>query len=158
MSRICADPQVRAVLLPRNEQQEKSLREQHPEWFAMNKTVVPSEAVDGLNLLWHSDLVVSGGGTMNREAAALGVPVYSIFRGKTGAVDRRLEQEGRLIMVRSSAEVHTKIIFQRREKKLHRDGEQRAALGQIVDHVEDIVVFGLTNGADNRTHSNGVSS
>jgi predicted glycosyltransferase len=43
-----------------------------------------------LNLIWYSDLVISGGGTMNREAAALGVPVYSIFLGKSGAVDRYL--------------------------------------------------------------------
>ena len=93
---------------------------------------------------------------MNREAAALGVPVYSIFRGKTGAVDRRLEQEGRLIMVRSSAEVHTKIIFQRREKKLQRDEQQRVALAQIVDHVEDIIRAEY-NGADNRVPSNGAS-
>src|SRR5207249_3809437 len=94
-------PGVRAVLLPRNKHQGETLRTAHPEWFADGKTRVPSSALDGLNLVWFSDLVVSGGGTMNREAAALGVPVYSIFRGKTGAVDSKLEQEGRLIMVRS---------------------------------------------------------
>jgi predicted glycosyltransferase len=139
MKRICQAPEVRAVLLPRNDHQEKALRTTHPEWFIDGKTIVPLRAVDGLNLLWYSDLVVSGGGTMNREAAAIGVPVYSIFRGKTGAVDRRLEQEGRLVMIRSSAEVHTKIPFKRREKPGHLNSGPRQALRDIVDHIEDIV-------------------
>ncbi|MFL6514834.1 MAG: DUF354 domain-containing protein [Chthoniobacterales bacterium] len=146
MRRICADDQVQAVLLPRNQQQEESLRAAHPEWFAANKTIVPQRAVDGLNLLWHSDLVVSGGGTMNREAAALNVPVYSIFRGKTGAVDRRLEQEGRLVMVRSAAEVGSKIVFQHRERTAESNSQPRMALCQIVDHVEDIIRAEFSNG------------
>ena len=91
MERICATPGIQAVMLPRNRHQEQQLRAAHPDWFLNGKTIVPGRAIDGLNLLWFSDLVVSGGGTMNREAAALGVPVYSIFRGKTGAVDREIE-------------------------------------------------------------------
>jgi uncharacterized protein len=147
MGRICLDNNLRAVLLPRNRRQEQTLRSQHPEWFLNDKTIVPKRAVDGLNLLWHSDVVVSGGGTMNREAAALGVPVYSIFRGKTGAVDRQLEQEGRLIMVRNAAEVHSKIIFQRRHKQTRLIPHQRPALCQIVDHIEEIIRFECANGA-----------
>ena len=154
MDRICREDRVRAVLLPRNREQEMSLRSQHPEWFINGKTVVPQRAVDGLNLLWHSDLVVSGGGTMNREAAALGVPVYSIFRGKTGAVDRRLEQEGRLIMVKNSAEVHSKIVFQRRQKQSQLEPEQRPALVQIVDHVEEIIRSEYSNCSAERVSRN----
>jgi predicted glycosyltransferase len=71
--------------------------------------VIPKSPVDGLNLLWFSDLVVSGGGTMNREAAALGVPVYSIFRGKIGAVDHYLANQGRLTLIETPSEVQTKI-------------------------------------------------
>ena len=56
--------------------------------------MVPEHVVDGLDMIWASDLVISGGGTMNREAAALGVPVYSIFRGKIGAVDQYLSEAG----------------------------------------------------------------
>jgi predicted glycosyltransferase len=156
MRRICDNEEVRAVLLPRNQQQEKSLRQGHPEWFSGDKTIVPSRAVDGLNLLWHSDLVVSGGGTMNREAAALGVPVYSIFRGKMGAVDRRLEQEGRLIMVRSAAEVQTKIAFQRRQKNGHVRIQPRPALCQIVDHVEEIIRAEYRKNVTAPAQSNGV--
>jgi predicted glycosyltransferase len=139
MERICRTPGVRAVLLPRNKNQEQALRASNPEWFADRKTIVPQRAVDGLNLLWFSDLVVSGGGTMNREAAALGIPVYSIFRGKTGAVDAKLEKEGKLIIVRSVEEVEGKIAFKRRDKAVPPDGRPRAALVDIVDHVEEIV-------------------
>ena len=56
---------------------------------------------DGLDLIWNADLVVSGGGTMTREAAALGIPAYSTFTGTLGAVDRRLFEEGRIAHVAS---------------------------------------------------------
>ena len=139
MDRICKAEVVRAVLLPRNKNQEQELRATHPEWFVNCKTIVPGRAVDGMNLLWFSDLVVSGGGTMNREAAALGVPVYSIFRGKTGAVDLKLEQEGRLVMIRNVEEVNAKIAFQRRDKSQLPESQPRQALQDIVDHMETII-------------------
>ena len=86
MVRACKTPGVKIVLLPRNQKQVELVRRKWPTWFENGKTVIPSAAIDGLNLMWHSDLVVSGGGTMNREAAALGVPVFSIFKGTIGAV------------------------------------------------------------------------
>jgi predicted glycosyltransferase len=139
MDRICRTPGIRAVMLPRNQRQAQSLRAAYPQWFAQDRTVVPARAVDGLNLLWYSDLVVSGGGTMNREAAALGVPVFSIFRGRTGAVDLRLEQEGRLTMIRTPEEIESRIPFTRRYKSIAPDNAPRAALQDIVDHIEDII-------------------
>jgi predicted glycosyltransferase len=139
MSRICKAPGVRAVLLPRHHLQEQALRADYPDWFKDGKTIVPSRTVDGLDLIWYSDLVVSGGGTMNREAAALGVPVYSIFRGKTGAVDRRLEQEGRLTLIRSAEEVWTKILFTHRDKSRLPNNKPRPALDDIVNYIEEII-------------------
>jgi uncharacterized protein len=139
MARLLQYQGAQAVLLPRNKAQEQQLRAAHPEWFAQNRTVVPGKAVDGMNLLWFSDLVVSGGGTMNREAVALGVPVYSIFRGKTGNVDLKLEREGKLIMVRNVQEVRDRILLQPRDKRRAPDGRVRQALQDIVDHVEDII-------------------
>lgn len=59
---------------------------------------------DGPNLLYHADLVVSGGGTMNREAAVLGTPAYTIFKGKLGAVDRFLMDAGRLVQIKDAAD------------------------------------------------------
>ncbi len=140
MNRICKTPDARAVLLPRNRRQESQLRDRYPDWFADRKTIVPTRALDGLNLLWHSDLVVSGGGTMNREAAALGVPVYSIFRGPTGAVDSRLEREGRLTMIRTVEEVHEKIALAHRAHHDNFDNHPRPALSDIVKLIEEIIV------------------
>jgi hypothetical protein len=57
---------------------------------------VPDRAVDGRSLVAFADVLVSAGGTMNREAAVLGTPVWSIFEGRLGAVDERLAAEGRL--------------------------------------------------------------
>jgi predicted glycosyltransferase len=75
---------VRMILLPRNSNQEIFIREKWPDLISNGRLIIPDHVIDGLNLIWHSDFVISGGGTMNREAAALGVPVYSIFRGNQG--------------------------------------------------------------------------
>ena len=64
-------------------------------------------AVDGLQLLWHSDLMLGGGGTMNREAAQLGLPTYSIFSGRRPAVDEYLQSQGKLHFVNDEKEVES---------------------------------------------------
>jgi predicted glycosyltransferase len=58
--------------------------------------IVPERAVDAQSLIAFADLVVSAGGTMNREAAALGVPVYTTYGGRLGGVDEELIRQGRL--------------------------------------------------------------
>jgi predicted glycosyltransferase len=138
MDRACQKEEVRVVLLPRNKKQGELLRTQAPHWFAQSRTIIPEHAVDGLDLVWHSDLVVSGGGTMNREAAALGVPVYSVFRGKIGAVDHFLQKEGKLTLITNLAD--TDGIALVRRKRVPWDGASSpAALARVVDHVVDIV-------------------
>ena len=72
---------VKTILLPRTPKQEAEIRQAKPGLFESGRIIVPKRALNGLDLIWRSDLVISGGGTMNREAAALGVPVYSLFRG-----------------------------------------------------------------------------
>lgn len=130
---------VRMVVLPRNARQAASLCEMWPASFSSGKIVMPEHAVDGLNLIWFSDLVISGGGTMNREAAALGVPVYSIFRGKIGAVDRHLAAEGRLVLVETTEDVKSKIRLVRREPLAKPDPSTRPALPTIVENVVSIL-------------------
>lgn len=137
MDRLSSSPGIKAVLLPRNKRQKADITSSHPEWF--RNVVVPPSVVDGLNLLWHSDLVVSGGGTMIREAAALGIPVYSIFRGKIGGVDRHLQEEGRLVLIESLEDVDKKILLRPRKRTLCPDLRPRKALVQIVDHLEKIM-------------------
>ncbi len=82
---------VRAVLLPRTAAQAERLRAQD-----LPSVVVPERAVDGHSLVAGADLVVSAGGTMNREAVVLGTPVYTTFAGRMGGVDERLVAEGAL--------------------------------------------------------------
>jgi uncharacterized protein len=145
MSRVCSTPGTKAVLLPRNKSQEAQIRANWPSWFKNSQVIIPREAVDGLNLLWHSDLVVSGGGTMNREAAALGVPVYSIFRGKSGAVDRHLQSEGRLKMIERIEDVTDKILLRRRNKDVQLNSKPHTALSEIVDHLQEILKLDCGN-------------
>jgi predicted glycosyltransferase len=66
---------------------------------------VPEHAIDAQSLIAYADLVISAGGTMNREAVALGTPVYTTFQGRLGAVDERLIGEGRLRMLTSAEEL-----------------------------------------------------
>jgi uncharacterized protein len=82
---------VQAVVLPRTPEQRDFVRR-----LELPSIVVPEEAVDAQSLIGFSDLVVSAGGTMNREAAALGVPVYTTYGGRLGGVDEALIREGRL--------------------------------------------------------------
>jgi hypothetical protein len=138
MKRACLAPRVRIVLLPRNRKQARLIRQRWPGWFESARTVIPGAAVDGMNLIWHSDLVVSGGGTMNREAAALGVPVYSIFRGQIGAVDHHLEAEGRLVLVKTIEEVYTKIRLSKRPRRALSAVTSKETLNSIVDAIEAI--------------------
>jgi predicted glycosyltransferase/peptidoglycan/xylan/chitin deacetylase (PgdA/CDA1 family) len=129
-------PSVRIVLLPRNQRQADDIRSRWPQFFTNNKIVIPSNAVEGLNLLWHADFVVSGGGTMNREAAALGVPVYSIFRGKIGAVDRHLADQGLLVMIKNEVDVRSKIQVAKRRSNPDVVPRDRHTLQVLVGEIE----------------------
>ncbi len=86
---IGAREDVRAVVLPRTSQQADRIRA-----LALPSIVVPAGAVDGQSLVAGADLVVSAGGTMNREAVVLGTPVYTTFAGRLGGVDQALIAEG----------------------------------------------------------------
>jgi hypothetical protein len=83
---------VHAVVLPRTEEQREFVR-----GLALPSVLVPERAVDAQSLIALADVVVSAGGTMNREAAALGVPVYTTYGGRLGGVDEQLIREGRLV-------------------------------------------------------------
>ncbi len=91
LDRIAADPAAIGVVVPRTERQRAgAIARGEP------SLVVAERAIDAQSLIAYADLVVSAGGTMNREAVALGTPVYTIFTGEMGAVDERLIAEGLL--------------------------------------------------------------
>jgi uncharacterized protein len=87
-----------AVVLPRTDEQRQELARS-------GGFIVPENAIDAQSLIFYADLVVSAGGTMNREAVALGTPVVSVFEGRLGAVDERLIAEGRLKRLERADEV-----------------------------------------------------
>src|SRR5215467_3878628 len=88
---LAAHPETQAVVLPRTEEQREFVRR-----LELPSMIVPDRAVDAQSLIALADVVVSAGGTMNREAAALGVPVYTTYGGRLGGVDEELIREGRL--------------------------------------------------------------
>jgi len=138
MTYLAEMPDLRIVVLPRNAKQEAIIVHAYPEMFESGKAVLPNCAVDGMNLVWYSDLIISGGGTMNREAAALGVPVYSIFRGRIGAVDRFLSLAGLLTLIEKRNEVRSKLRLIRRNRPEEPPAGNRAALQTIMEHLTSI--------------------
>jgi predicted glycosyltransferase len=91
VQRLGSDEGVQAVVLPRTTAQREYVRS-----LELPSLVVPDGAVDAQSLIAFADLVVSAGGTMNREAVALGTPVYTTYGGRLGGVDEWLIRENRL--------------------------------------------------------------
>jgi predicted glycosyltransferase len=86
------------VVLPRTDAQRAEL-------VRSGGFIVPERAIDAQSLIAFADLVISAGGTMNREAVALGTPVYTVFEGRLGAVDEQLIAQGRLRRLTTADEV-----------------------------------------------------
>ncbi len=107
---------MQPVVLPRVDSQREELAR-------VPGFVVPEHAIDAQSLIAYADLVISAGGTMNREAVALGTPVYTTFEGRLGAVDERLIAEGRLrkLIVRRGARPRQARAQERREPRVRRD-------------------------------------
>lgn len=93
----CSRSDVTAVVLPRSPHQAQG--------YVAAGALVPAHAVDGRSLLAAADLAIGAGGTMNREAALLGTPTYTIFAGRLAAVDAELIREGRMVDLRPPAAV-----------------------------------------------------
>ena len=132
-------PDMKIIILPRNIIQKKTIEKEWKSLVENKNIIIPETALNGLDLIWISDLVVSGGGTMNREAAALGVPVYSIFRGKIGAVDKFLSKNERLILIESIDDIKSKIEVKKRVKKEKVDYKNNTTLSTIINLIIDIL-------------------
>jgi uncharacterized protein len=91
LDRLGRDGDVHAVVLPRTEAQREFIN-----GLKLPSLIVPDGAVEAQSLVALADLVLSAGGTMNREAAALGTPVYTTYGGRLGGVDEALIRSGRL--------------------------------------------------------------
>jgi predicted glycosyltransferase len=97
--RLAGEPDAQTVVIPRTEAQGAEARA-----IGAAGLIVPERAIDAQSLIAHADLVVSAGGTMNREAVALGTPVFTTFTGAMGGVDEALIAEGRLRVLADPAD------------------------------------------------------
>jgi len=118
---------AKIVLLPRTAAQRAEF-----ETKKLKNVIMPREALDGANLIAAGDLIVSAGGTMNREAAALGVPAASIYAGKWAAIDEQLAREGRLHKLSSSNDVQSLEVQKKPERKPRVDHNTRAQVAKLI--------------------------
>jgi uncharacterized protein len=126
LAMLLANERVQVILLPRSEAQ-------RDEYTAKN-LIVPEAPLDGANLIAASDLVISAGGTINREAAALGVPVASMYAGKWAAVDEALVREHRLTRIANADELRELTIRKKEGVKPRRSVE---VIDQVVQLIFD---------------------
>ncbi|MBD3183153.1 DUF354 domain-containing protein [Candidatus Poribacteria bacterium] len=134
MELMAQNENVFMILIPRDKEQKQEMAE-----FCQERNIryyIPKNVLNGPQLIWNMDMVISGGGTMTREAAVLGVPSYSFFGGKPGAVDNYLEEEGKLISIREPAEID-KIKL---EKRHYKDFKlEPKALDFVIAFVQEVI-------------------
>ena len=132
LQRFSKEEKTQTVLLARTAEQKElavKIYETGP-----GALTIPEAVLNGLDLIWQADLVISGGGTMVREGAGLGVPAYSIFCGKMPDVDRYLESQSRLVFVREVEDIG-KIKLQKRENRqsvMHKNNLAPLIVDQIM--------------------------
>lgn len=133
--RFLSQSDVLTVIVPRSAEQGEYIKKRVEAISDSDlNCIFLNEAVDGLDLAFASDLLISGGGTMNREAALLGVPVYSIFAGRQGALDAQMEKEGLITFIRNEEDI-AKI------KLIKRNRDERSAYASgLTDRVERFVI------------------
>jgi predicted glycosyltransferase len=127
LDRLASEPDVQAVVIPRTDRQAAATRSR------ASNLIVPARAIDAQSLIAFADLVVSAGGTMNREAVALGTPVYTTFAGRMGGVDELLIAEQRLRVLRDPAEIELRKRARSGAERVRRDPELlvEGALGAV---------------------------
>jgi hypothetical protein len=122
-----AGEDAQTVVLPRTAEQRDEVRR-------LGAFVVPEHAVDAQSLVAYADLVISAGGTMNREAVALGTPVYTTFEGRLGAVDERLLGDGRLRRLTDASQVSIERREEHGELRVRRDPRELVTLLLSASH------------------------
>lgn len=115
MVQLAAAGEVQLIYLPRTDDQREL-----PARAGVREVIIPRKVYDGPSLVAACDLVISGGGTMTREAAIMGVPSYSFFRGREGMVDEALAAAGRLVLLADATEVPASLRVARREGSITR--------------------------------------
>jgi uncharacterized protein len=140
-----SNAQTFTVVLPRTREQ-KSEIEQLVKALNLDESrcFLIEKAVNGLDLAARVDLLVSGGGTMNREAVLLGTPVYSIFAGKQGALDAAMEKDGLMTFIRRTDEI-SKIKLEKKSGALN-----QALTDRVESYVKEQINYWLESSEPRR--------
>jgi predicted glycosyltransferase len=127
LRRLGARDDVKIILLPRTEAQ-------RGEYASLEREnmILPAHALDGANLIAAADLVISAGGTMNREAAALGVPAATIYAGRWAAIDEELVRQGRLKRISTREDLDALGIEKKKELRPRRALHVRAEVADLI--------------------------
>lgn len=124
VERLAQTPDVQVVALPRIQQQREALNSR-----GLPNFIIPDRAIDAQSLIAYADLVIGAGGTMNREAVALGTPVYTTFAGRLGGVDEALLEDGRMLRLESAGSLEfAKRDDARVSERIRRDPADLAAM------------------------------
>ena len=127
LAHLSTKAKAKIILLPRTEAQRNEYEKRN-----LANLIMPREVLDGANLIATADLVVSAGGTMNREAAALGVPAASIYAGKWAAIDEELMREGRLRKIASREDVESLTVEKKDERTPRAQLKTRAEVTDLI--------------------------
>lgn len=125
LDRLATIESVKVVLLPRSDSQRQKYGQRA-------NVIIPAAPLDGRNLIAHSDLVISAGGTMNREAAALGTPAASIYAGEWAAIDSELMKEGRLRRISNEEEMQNLAIRKKESANPRRATEVAGQVAALI--------------------------
>jgi predicted glycosyltransferase len=137
VAKLGAMPDVRTLVVPRHPSDVPDLRA----GYASDRIRILEQTVDGAALVYHSDVVVSGGGTMNREAVALGVPVHTLFAGTLGSVDAALIADGRMRRLTTQADVDALEVVKR----------DKAGVPPLTTGVRDRVIATIAETAERKS-------
>ncbi len=140
IGRAAADGANAVVILPKTRLERELVDAAMPPNPAAT-VIIPERALPGLQLLYHSDLAISGGGTMNRESALLGTPTYSMFTGRRAAIDEELARRGLLTFLSSPADL-SKIRWERRRTPPEPPTADHRLLHELTDILEGAVRAG----------------
>jgi len=127
LEKILKTSGVKVILLPRDETQRTNYNQRTDQ-----NLIIPETPLPGADLIASSDLVISAGGTINREAAALGVPAVSVYAGQWAAVDQMLIEEGRLRRIRSREDVDSLVVAKKGDTVNRRANHVRSEVVKLI--------------------------
>jgi hypothetical protein len=129
-----AQENVTVLVLPRVKEQQAQIAKTFPQFF------FSEQVLDGLQLVANVDAVVSGGGSMNREAACLGTPAISFFSGKLPAVDQTLQQQGKLEVIKSVQQLKQLSFIKKSTQDMGHNKQTQFAINDFFNHINSLLV------------------